>query len=90
MVDGIYKCKNTEELFIKFSNFGHHDEFETSNISKKDLQEKILKKEVFYDHSSDKNLSTRWNNNYKLKKIDETLLPSFLINNKDKFKKWFD
>ena len=88
MVDGIYNVKTPEELFIKFSNY--HDEFETSNISKKDLQEKILKKEVFYDHSSDKNLSTRWNNNYKLKKIDETLLPSFLINNKDKFKKWFD
>ena len=82
--------KTPEELFEKFSNFGHHDEFELANIDIKKIKEKIENKEVFYDHLADKGSSNRWSDNYKLKKIDLNYLPEYLIENSEKFKDWID
>ena len=50
-------------------------------------------KYIPYDHKADKNaLSLRWGNNIKvpLFKIDNKFLPKYLIENKDKYTKWFD
>jgi beta-1,4-mannosyl-glycoprotein beta-1,4-N-acetylglucosaminyltransferase len=82
--------KSPEDLYQKFNNFGHHDEFESSNITIEKLRLKIKNKEVFYDHFADKNSKAKWDYNYKLKKIDDSILPNFLIENKNKFKEWFD
>ena len=61
--------KTPEELFDKFVNFGHHDEFEMANINLEKIKEKISNKEVFYDHLADKGSSNMWSYKYKLKKI---------------------
>ena len=82
--------KTPEELFEKFSNFGHHDEFELANIDVDKIKEKIKNKEVFYDHFADKGSSNRWSDNYKLKKIDLNYLPKYLVENSKKFKDWID
>jgi len=82
--------KSPKDLFEKLSNFGHHDEFELSKITIENLQAKINNREVFYDHFADKSSKSKWDNNYKLKKIDNNLLPIYLNENKEKFKKWFD
>ncbi|MDC1112211.1 hypothetical protein OAS43_00195 [Candidatus Pelagibacter sp.] len=82
--------KTPEELFKKFRNFGHYDEFELSGFTIDKLREKINKKEVFYDHFADKNSISKWNFNYKLKKIDDQLLPIYLNKNRNRFKEWFD
>lgn len=82
--------KTPEELFKKLSNFGHHDEFEISNLDIKKLNDKIKNKEVLYNHFTDKKDKSRWDYNYKLKKLDDIFLPKYLIENKSKFKKWFD
>tara|TARA_Y200000002_G_scaffold147543_1_gene121958 strand:+ start:510 stop:1400 length:891 start_codon:yes stop_codon:yes gene_type:complete len=82
--------KSPKDLFEKLSNFGHHDEFELSKITIENLQAKIDNREVFYDHFADKSSKSKWDNNYKLKKIDNNLLPIYLNENKEKFKKWFD
>ena len=82
--------KTPEELFEKLSNFGHHDEFELSKITVEKLKEKINKKEVFYNHMLDKSNKSKWDDDYKLKKIDHKLLPEFLILNYQKYKDWFD
>ena len=82
--------KTPEELFEKFSNFGHHDEFELANIDVDKIKKKIMNKEVFYDHLADKGSSNRWSDNYKLKKIDLNYLPKYLIENSEKFKDWID
>ena len=82
--------KSPKDLFEKLSNFGHHDEFELSQITIENLQAKIDNREVFYDHFADKSSKSKWDNNYKLKKIDNNLLPIYLNENKEKFKKWFD
>ncbi len=82
--------KTPEELFEKFSNFGHHDEFELANIDVDKIKEKISNKEVFYDHLADKDSPNRWSDSYKLKKVDESYLPKYLVENSEKFKDWID
>ena len=82
--------KTPTDLFEKLKNFGHHDEFELSNINVDTLKKKIDKKEVFYNHSLDKSDKLKWNDNYKLKKIDNKFLPEYLITNYEKYKEWFD
>jgi beta-1,4-mannosyl-glycoprotein beta-1,4-N-acetylglucosaminyltransferase len=82
--------KTPEELYDKLSNFGHHDEFEKSNLDVNKIREKIKNKEVFYDHLADKSSNNRWNDNYKLKKIENSYLPKYLQLNSNQFKNWFD
>ena len=82
--------KSPKDLFEKLSNFGHHDEFELSKITIENLKTKINNREVFYNHFADKSSKSKWDNNFKLKKIDDNLLPIYLNENKEKFQKWFD
>tara|TARA_B100001059_G_scaffold100309_1_gene99909 strand:- start:509 stop:1096 length:588 start_codon:yes stop_codon:yes gene_type:complete len=82
--------KNPVELFEKLSNFGHHDEFEASELSVEKIKEKIKNKEMFYDHFAEKESKNKWDFNYKLKKIDHEFLPEFLKINSEKYKEWFD
>ena len=82
--------KTPEELFKKLSNFGHHDEFELANLDIDKIKQKIKNKEVFYDHLADKDSSNKWNDNYKLKKINLNFLPKYLAQNTEKFKEWID
>jgi len=82
--------KTAEEIFEKYSNFGHHNEFDESGVSIKSIQECIDNRIVNYDHFSDKTSSNKYNASYKLDKIDDLLLPTYLINNKKKYKNWFD
>ena len=82
--------KTPEEIYEKLKNFGHHDEFELSNIDLANIIEKIKNREVFYNHLADKNSQDRWNDNYKLKKINNEILPKYLQSNFNELKKWFD
>ena len=70
-------------------NFGHHNEFDESGLTVEDLKQKINNHELFYDHFVDQKDQNKWNNNYKLRKINNELLPKYLIDNKDKYKNWF-
>ena len=81
--------KTPEDLFIKMSNFGHHDEFELSGLTINDIKKKINNKKVFYNHFSDKSDLNKWNNNDSLQLIDEKLLPLYLQENKDEYKNWW-
>ena len=81
--------KTPEDMYDKFMNFGHHDEFKLSGISVEDIRAKISNKEMFYDHFADKSSTNKWKSDYKLKLVDENLLPSFLIKNKDQYNEWF-
>ncbi len=82
-----------KKLYEKLKNFGHHDEFEISGMTVDDLQKKMDKKEVFFNHFVDKEkYKERWNYNYKLKKIGLEKLPKYLQLNHNhlKLKNWFD
>ena len=82
--------KTPKEIYEKLNNFGHHDEFEVSNINVDYIKEKIKNREVFYNHLADKNTQDRWNDNYKLKKINNEILPKYLQLNFNELKRWFD
>ena len=81
--------KTPQDLFIKMSNFGHHDEFELSGLTVEDIKKKIDDKKVFYNHFSDKSDLNKWSNNDSLEMIDIRLLPSYLQKNKDEYKNWW-
>ena len=81
--------KAPEELYIKMTNFGHHNEFELSGLTVEDLRKKIDEGVVFYNHFSDQTDQNKWNYDYKLKKINIDLLPKYLQDNSEKFKEWF-
>ena len=82
--------KTPEEIYEKLNNFGHHDEFEVSKINVNYIKEKIKNREVFYNHLADKNSQDRWSDNYKLKKINNKILPKYLQSNFNELKRWFD
>ena len=81
--------KTPEEMYEKFINFGHHDEFRLSGITVEKIREKITNKEMFYDHFADKSSTNKWESDYKLKLLNEKMLPKFLIENKNKYIEWF-
>ena len=81
--------KTPEEMYKKFMNFGHHDEFKLSGLTIEKIRRKIKDKEMFYDHFADKSSINKWKSNYKLKVVDDDILPDFLIKNKNKYSEWF-
>ena len=81
--------KTPEDLYIKLRNFGHHDEFDNTKITIRDLKKKIDNGLVFYDHFVDKSSESKWESNYKLKIIENSLLPNYLIENRSNFLEWF-
>jgi len=82
--------KTAEEIYTKLSNFGHHNEFDTSGVTVKDIQECIDNRIVNYNHQADQSADNKYTANYKLKLIEDKILPKYLINNKQNLKEWFD
>mgnify|MGYP001460142821 FL=1 len=82
--------KTAEEIHKKLSNFGHHNEFDTSGVTVKDIQECIDNRIVNYNHQADQSVDNKYTANYKLKLIEDKILPKYLINNKQSLKEWFD
>ena len=79
--------KTPEELFVKLSNFGHHNEFELSNTSIDDLKKQIANKIVNYTTIlADKTAQNKYEFNYKLKSLDEVIYYlKYLQSNKVKY-----
>ena len=82
--------KTAEELYIKLINQGHHNEFDASEITVEELQNKINNRLAFYNHKADKKDNSKYKFEYKLKKIQDYELPKYLIENKEKYSKWFE
>ena len=82
--------KTPEDMYEKFMNFGHHDEFKLSGLTIEKIRDKVKNKELFYNHFLDSSNQNKWESDYKLKKIEIKNLPKYLINNEEKYKKWFD
>ena len=82
--------KTPEEMYEKFMNFCHHNEFKLSGLTIEKIREKIKNKEMFYDHFADQSSTNKWRSDYKLKRYDSSLLPKYLSDNENKYKEWFD
>ena len=79
-----------EKLYNKLINQGHHNEFDDSGITLENLKAKIENRLAFYNHQADKKDNDKYNFEYKLKKISDDQLPRYLVENKEKYQKWFD
>ena len=82
--------KTPEDMYEKFVNFGHHNEFKLSGLTVEKIREKIKNKEMFYDHFVDQSSTNKWKSDYKLKNYSSSLLPKYLSDNQNKYKEWFD
>ena len=76
---------SAEKLFNKLINQGHHNEFDVSEITLKDIQNKIKNRLAFYDHKADQTVKNKYNFEYKLQKISDNDLPKYLIENREKY-----
>ena len=83
------KIKTAEDLYEKFKNFGHHNEFEDSGMTLETIKEQIINREVKYNHYADKTVHDKHSFSYKLKKTNTEILPEYLQINSAKYKKWF-
>ncbi len=86
------EIKTPEEIYLKHKNDEHHDEFDLTGISSQDIEKMVKNNYIPYDHKVDgRNLEKKWNKNNRIKliKVDESILPNYLRENKTKFKKWF-
>ena len=82
--------KTAEELYTKLINQGHHNEFDVSKISVNELQKRIDNRLAFYNHKADKTATDKYSFEHKLKKISDDNLPEYIVENKDKYSKWFE
>ncbi len=81
--------KSPEDLYEKLTNYGHHNEFEDAGYTLEDIKDQISKKIVNYDHFADKTKAKK-NFEYKLKKVENNILPNYLQLSHNLYKEWFD
>ena len=90
--------KKPEEILKKFLNFGHHGDYEGSHDDYKEsvindalVKKMVDEKKVYYDHFADKKTTNKFlKEGYKLKNIEFSELPVFLVENFDTYREWFD
>ena len=70
-------------------NFGHHVDYKESGLNIEKIDKIMSNKKVLYDHSLDKTKNS-WNSSINLKRVKNTILPSYLVNNVSKYELWFD
>ena len=70
-------------------NFGHHVDYKESGLNVEKIDKIMNSKKVLYDHSLDKTKNS-WDASINLKRVENTILPSYLINNVSKYNLWFD
>jgi len=79
--------KTAEEIHHKMKSFLHHFEYENSGISPEIIEKLIKDKKALYNYNADQR-DSKWSNNTKLEKINLNLLPNYINENKEKYKRW--
>ena len=82
--------KSPEEIFSKLNSFLHNVDFKLSGLNLDDIKKMVSQKKIMYDHFADQRKVDRWNSPVVLKPADITILPEYIIKNKDKFKDWLE
>ena len=79
--------KTAEEIHNKMKSFLHHFEYENSGINPEIIERLIKDKKALYNYNADQR-DSKWSNNTALEKINLNLLPDYINENKEKYKKW--
>ena len=81
--------KNAKAIEEKLKSYLHHREFDIEPLSVEKIDEIIKEKKTIYDLKVDKSIS-KFNKGQKLTQLDLSLLPGYIQNNIEKYKRWID
>ena len=81
--------KTAEQIRYKLKSYLHHREFEVNPVTKKQIEKLIKSRIAIYDLKLDKR-SQKIGQGSKLQKYNLKKLPTYIIDNKKKYKKWID
>jgi beta-1,4-mannosyl-glycoprotein beta-1,4-N-acetylglucosaminyltransferase len=85
-----FTCLRTpEQLEKKLLNYAHHYEFQLSGLKIEDIKKFISEKRIIYDYNADQK-KYKWTGKSTLKKIETEYLPSYILNNLNKYSDWLD
>tara|TARA_B100001059_G_C17769221_1_gene547415 strand:+ start:569 stop:1453 length:885 start_codon:yes stop_codon:yes gene_type:complete len=82
--------KTNKEIYYKLMNYGEHNEFEKSGIDEEEIERLIKNRQLYFNHNADKKDENKYNSKIELKKISDSALPKYLIDNKSKYLDWFE
>ena len=81
--------KNPQNIEKKLKSYLHHIDYDLNPVGEKRIKEMIINKKTIYDIKADQR-DQKFNGSNNLIKIDMNLLPSYILENKIKFKEWMD
>ena len=81
--------KTPEEIEKKLKSYLHHREYDLNPIGVDKIKKLVEQKKTIYNLKTDQRLN-QFKNGNKLNKIDISLLPNYILKNKDKLKKWIE
>ena len=81
--------KTPEEIEKKLKSYLHHREYDLNPIGIDKIKKLVEEKRTIYNLKTDQRLN-QFKNGNKLNKIDISLLPNYILKNKDKLKKWIE
>ena len=81
--------KSPENIEKKLKSYLHHTEYELSPVGVKNIKEMIVNKKTIYNLKVDSR-SKKFDDGNNLEIFDLNLLPSYILENKNKFKDWIE
>ena len=81
--------KTPEAIEKKMSTYLHHREYDLNPIGVDKIKKLVEQKKTIYNLKTDQRLN-QFKSGNKLNKVDINLLPKYILENKDKLKKWIE
>ena len=83
------QVKSPEDIYIKLTNHEEHAEFKDSKQTLDDIKDMVRRKVINFDHKA-KSREYKYSNEFKLKTLSISEMPSFIQKNSDKYSDWLD
>ena len=81
--------KRPKDIEKKLKSYLHHIDYDLNPVGEKGIQEMINNKKTIYNIKADQK-ENKFDGTNKLNKININLLPSYILENKDKLKDWIE
>ena len=81
--------KNPKDIEKKLKSYLHHIDYDLNPVGEKGIQDMIDNKKTIYNIKADQK-ENKFDGTNKLNKININLLPSYILENKDKLKDWIE
>ena len=81
--------KNSKDIEKKLKSYLHHIDYDLNPVGEKGIQEMINNKKTIYNIKADQK-ENKFDGTNKLDKININLLPSYILENKDRLKDWIE